>query len=181
MTPIRKCPVGLSLSRLLMTAVLCLSAAPAVAQSGSDLLPADQAGMEQCLQSASERGTRPEECLGFVQDPCMDSEEGQSTAGSVACVAREQSYWDRLLNQSYGRLRENGDDLANRTLRDLQRQWLAWREARCAFEAAQYDGGTYGNVVANLCFTSETARRAIDLTGMLPDREDPFRLESADQ
>ncbi len=151
MTPIRKCPVGLSLSRLLMTAGLYISATPALAQSGPDLLAADQAGMEQCLQSASERGARPEECLGFVQDPCMETEEGRSTAGSVACIAREHSYWDRLLNQSYGRLRENGDDLANRSLRDLQRQWLAWREARCAFEAAKYDGGTYANVVANLC------------------------------
>ena len=161
--------------------VTALLVTPAFAQSDPELLPADQAGMEQCLQFASERGTRPEECLGLVQDPCMDSEEGQSTAGSVACIAREHAYWDRLLNQSYGRLRENGDDLANRSLRDLQRQWLAWRQARCAFEAAQFEGGTYANVVANLCFTSETARRAIDLTGMLPDGEDPFRLEPADQ
>lgn len=154
-----------------------LIASPALAQSEPELLPADQAGMEQCLQSATERGVRAEECIGFVQDPCQETEDGQSTAGSIACIAREHAYWDRLLNQTYARLREAGSDDRNLALRDLQRQWLAWREARCAYEAQLYEGGTYGNVVANHCFTQETARRAIDLVGTLIEGEDLYRLD----
>lgn len=154
-----------------------LLSTPTFAEDTPDLLPADRAGMEQCLQSAAGRGARAEECLGFVQDSCMESEEGQSTAGSVACIAREHVYWDSLLNQSYGRLRDTGDDAADRGLRDLQRQWLDWRQARCAFEARQYEGGTFANVAANLCFTSETARRAMDLTGMLAEGDDNYRLD----
>jgi uncharacterized protein YecT (DUF1311 family) len=149
---------------------------PALAQDTPELLAEDQAGMEQCLNSATGRGARAEECLGFVQDPCMETDEGQSTAGSVACAAREHAFWDKLLNQSYQNLRDSLDDAGKSSLRDVQRQWLAWRQARCAFEAQQYEGGTFANVAANTCFTSETARRAIDLTQMLPEGGS-FRLE----
>jgi uncharacterized protein YecT (DUF1311 family) len=157
----------------LLPLVLC----PALAQDGPDLLPEDRAGMEQCLQSARGRGARADECIGFVQDPCQETPDGQSTAGSVACIAREHAFWDRLLNQTYAQLREAGTDEPNADLRDLQREWLAWREARCAYEAQQYEGGTYANVAANHCFTQETARRAIDLGAMLTEDEEPYLLE----
>ena len=163
--------------RWLALVVGCWLVLPAHAQDGPDLLPEDQAAMEQCLQSAFERGVREEECIGFVQDPCQETPDGQSTAGSVGCIAREHAFWDRLLNQSYARLREAGSAEQNVALRDLQRQWLAWREARCAYEAQLYEGGTYGNVVANHCFTQETARRAIDLVGTMVEGENRYRLE----
>ena len=156
--------------------VVCLLAAPALAQSGAQLDSADRAAMEQCLQSAAERGARPDECIGFVQNPCFETEEGQTTMGSVECISRELAYWDGLLNQSYRRLRETGTDEQNAGLRDLQRQWLAWREARCDYEAALYEGGSLANVVANQCFTQETARRAIDLTAMIQQGDDDYRL-----
>ena len=133
--------------------------------------------MEQCLQSAAGRGARAEECIGFVQDSCQATEQGQTTAGSIECIAREHAYWDRLLNQSYRRLRESGSDEQNGALRDLQRQWLAWREARCAYEAQLYEGGSLGSVVANQCFAQETARRAIDLTATFMEGDDRYRLE----
>lgn len=165
----------MNLDRIVVALALFASASPALAQE--DLLPADKAGMEQCLQSAAGRGARADECIGFVQDPCQETEDGQSTAGSVACIAREHAFWDRLLNQSYARLRETGTGDRNAALRDLQRQWLAWREARCAYEAQQYEGGTYANVAANGCFTLETARRAIDLTAMVAEDAEAYRLE----
>ena len=62
-----------------------------LAQDGPALDPADRAGMEQCLQSAAGRGARTDECIGFVQDPCGETPDGQSTAGSVACIAREHA------------------------------------------------------------------------------------------
>jgi uncharacterized protein YecT (DUF1311 family) len=134
--------------------------------------------MEDCLASALRRGWRVETCVGVVQDPCRETPEGQSTAGTIECLSREHAYWDRLLNQSYRRLRETGDDDRNEALRDVQRQWIAFRAARCAWEAEPFEGGTNAGVVTSLCFGEETARRAIDLTRMLiPNFEAPYRLE----
>jgi uncharacterized protein YecT (DUF1311 family) len=133
--------------------------------------------MEQCLQSTEERGVRAHECIGFVEDACAESEEGQTTAGMIACIAREHAFWDALLNQSYQRLREAETETRATELRALQRQWLAWREARCAWEAGAYEGGTFANVVANECFLTETARRAIDLSDALDEADDRFRLD----
>ena len=145
-----------------------------------DLVPADQAGMEQCLQSAYERGARPEVCIGFVYNPCAETVEGQTTVGMIGCVDREHGFWDRLLNQSYRRLGNTRDEGEEEALRDLQRQWLAWRDARCDWEASLYEGGTLARVVANQYFTEETARRAIDLTEAILEDGDNYRLEESE-
>jgi uncharacterized protein YecT (DUF1311 family) len=133
--------------------------------------------MEQCLQSTEERGVRAHQCTGFVADPCMETEEGQNTAGMIMCIAREHAYWDALLNQSYRKLRESEENMRVEELRDLQRRWLAWREDRCAWEAGAHEGGSFANVVSNDCFLEETARRAIDLSNALEAADERFRLE----
>ena len=156
--------------------LLLVWAGPALAQS-TELYPEDQAGLEQCLQSAWERGARPEECIGFVEAPCLDTEEGQSTAGMVGCAAREHAFWDALLKQTYQELRDGATEEEQVELRDLQRLWLDWRQERCAYEAVQYEGGTFANVVANRCFLEETARRAIDLVETIEEDNDRFRLD----
>lgn len=56
---------------------------------------------------------------------------------------------------------------------------MDWREARCAYEVVEFEGGTMANVIANQCFMEETARRAIDLAQQSID-EDRFRLTLAE-
>ena len=166
-------------SRIVAWFVLSLLGSPSHAQELADLLPADQAGMEQCLTSADERGARKEECIGFVQGPCTDTDEGQTPEGIIQCLAREHGYWDRLLNQSYHRLQATIEEDEKNTLRDLQRQWLAWRDARCQWETFRHEeGGSLAQIVANECYTEETARRAIDLTEAIVEGGD-YRLESS--
>lgn len=75
-----------------VTAVLALSFAMvgfALAQDDPELRAEDQETMESCLESAVGSGTRPEACVGSVQEPCVE-DSGGATPELVECSAREQ-------------------------------------------------------------------------------------------
>jgi uncharacterized protein YecT (DUF1311 family) len=131
--------------------------------------------MEACLQAATEQGERADRCVGAVQDPCLE-EAGGVTYTMIECTAREHAFWDALLNQSYGELRAIEEASGGTELRDLQRQWLKWREADCAWAASGFEGGTFANFVANECFSRSTARRALDLSNSIEETDHRFRL-----
>jgi uncharacterized protein YecT (DUF1311 family) len=156
----------------LLACVLLIS--PAFAEDRPELRPEDRDALEACLQSSLDDGARQEICIVAVQGPCTD-EGGGSTYEMLECIGREHAFWDKLLNQSYKRLQsyaEGGDT----ELKDLQRRWIGWREARCAYEAKSAEGGTLANVIASQCFMEETARRAIDLAAETGE-DDRFKLQ----
>ncbi|TDX28562.1 MULTISPECIES: lysozyme inhibitor LprI family protein [Rhodovulum] len=53
-------------------------------------------------------------------------------------------------------------------LLDAQRKWIAFRDAACAVEAAQYQGGSIQPLVHAECLRRLTERRTADLRGVLP-------------
>ncbi|MDO5706627.1 MAG: lysozyme inhibitor LprI family protein [Paracoccus sp. (in: a-proteobacteria)] len=111
-------------------------------------------------------------CIGKASDPCMDS----STVGMVGCLAQETDQWDGLLNAAYQVLTadaENADKelegtgltvpLSAPALQQMQRAWIAFRDAACDYEAATWQGGTGAGPAAQHCLMDLTARQALRL------------------
>lgn len=67
---------------------------------------------------------------------CLGRDEGQTTAGSIACTADAIGAWDKRLNDTYQAAMKALDPKSRELLRTAQRQWLAFRNA----EAMAQDG-----------------------------------------
>jgi uncharacterized protein YecT (DUF1311 family) len=98
---------------------------------------------------------------------------GQTTVGMVSCLDRERAVWDGWLNtvyqQLYARLAVEdaqtpsyAPDQASALLQ-MQRAWIAFRDARCAYEASQWGGGTGAGPASVSCHLDATARQMLYL------------------
>lgn len=117
------------------------------------------------------------DCIGMASTRCLYGPVGgSSTVGMAACLDAELRQWDSMLNDAYQRLRaldaasdaEMGDSLPGvprlvPSLRDMQRAWIAFRDAACTYEAAQWGGGTGAGPASTQCLMELTARRALAL------------------
>jgi uncharacterized protein YecT (DUF1311 family) len=110
------------------------------------------------------------ECIGIVADPCPNA-PGANTFTIVACHMREQKIWDGYLNQWYGEVEKRlADDAAALTaLKDAQRAWIAFRDAKCDYWEKRYAGGTFASVVTGDCMRVETGRRALEMRAIFDD------------
>ena len=117
-------------------------------------------------------------CIGDAAAVCMEvSEGGFSTVAMGGCLSRELQVWDRLLNAEYGRVvafaqardadRPEGFNVPamEPALREMQRDWIAFRDSSCTWERVQWGGGTGGGPATNACLLRMTAEQAIFLKG----------------
>ncbi|TQV69545.1 DUF1311 domain-containing protein [Aliiroseovarius halocynthiae] len=121
------------------------------------------------------------ECIGVAAQACMiDSRIGGSTAGMSACFGKELDYWDARLNNAYSALMERletsdaemselGSSAPKQVpaLRDMQRAWITFRDAKCDFERSNWGGGTGGGPATLACLMQETAEQAFHLESQL--------------
>ena len=153
--------------RGLLVVLAALAASPALAKDRPDARAS--AAIQDCVKSKSATGMG-ETCIGIVSGPCLDKAADPSTAGMVACVARERAVWDDILNETYNRLRAKLDDKQQQKLRDMQRAWIAARDATCGFYWDFYQG-TMASPMSAGCVNKETAERALFLLGFLNEAE----------
>lgn len=165
-------------------AALCLAAlcAPGLAQQDSTVFEgpvADVSIVEACLENAMiarEDGVAADlhDCIWLAANACMKQPGGNSTAGMIGCTAQETDYWDMLLNQSYQqRMAEAQDwrpddipggteDIAPATLlRQMQRDWIAYRDLMCSWRSDPWQGGSIVNVLRAGCMLDATAEQAL--------------------
>lgn len=146
------------------------------AQEGPVYDPAILAG---CL-AARGPGMDREACIGLGAEACQGTPGGWSTVGMSNCLNEELQDWDRRLNATYQRLLDEqaAMDADNRTyaphlpsgvetLRATQRAWMPFRDAACAWEAAQWGGGTGAGPARLACLMGLTARQALFLEARL--------------
>lgn len=98
------------------------------------------------------------EMFGPNYRPCGDA---PSTLAILACVQEKAETADRRLNAAYRALRERIDPAQSQKLREAQRLWIRYRDANCAFYAAQE--GSIGRVQAAECLRAMTEDRAQEL------------------
>ncbi len=117
---------------------------------------------------------RVSECFGTSANRCMaDTPGGYSTVGEGACLSEEAAFWDGQLNATYQFLREQDGRQDTETgdfgpsqveaLREMQRAWITFRDATCAYEASQWGGGTGQGPAYAACLLRETASQTIYL------------------
>lgn len=149
---------------------------PATAQDGPDY---DGQVLQTCLERASGKSQRGA-CIGVAADACAMTEAGQSTIGLGYCFSSEWEDWDQRLNAAYQALliqqAEVADDNAAfnpnipnavDTMREMQRHWIAFRDAACTWEAVQWGGGTGQGPASAECMMRLTAQQTLLLEGTL--------------
>ncbi|MBK4215839.1 DUF1311 domain-containing protein [Paracoccus caeni] len=159
---------------------LALLAAPAMAQED---LQIDAAILDTCLEATSaEQGDDAESCIGLAAQKCMESPGGDTTAGMSICTGKELDLWDAKLNESYRALTAKAeatdremDELGSAAekqqplLRDMQRNWIGFRDAACGFERSQWGGGSGGGPAGVGCMLDMTARQYLRLDRYLDE------------
>ncbi len=151
-----------------VTAFLALFAVPVQAQD----LVYDFALSEACAATKADV-LEKYRCIGEAAGACMEATEGGwSTLGQSACFEAEWQDWDARLNNAYGaliaRLKDEDAAMASESwsppsqaeaLRAMQRAWIAYRDASCAYEAAKWTGGTGAGPATVACLAYETGRQ----------------------
>lgn len=136
----------------------------------------DQNATTSCLADA---GTIVERraCIGLSADACADASVGGfNTRSMTACLKFEYDLFDDMLNAEYGIVHDLAQDLDKQDngnsfddvsmvdrLVQMQRAWIAYRDATCAYEQRQFDGGTLGQLVHIDCLTQLTAEQTFRL------------------
>lgn len=121
-----------------------------------------------------------EDCIGDAAERCMsESEGGDTTVGMSQCLQAEAQWWDTVLNATYGELlafskeadAANGAEVPSQetALRDMQRAWIGYRDAKCGFERSQWDRGSGAGPAVAACLMEETAQQARVLKSALPE------------
>lgn len=167
--------------RILMftaTAFMLAAAAPSWAQTAA---PADTAGqaapaktaepgydeaiITDCLAKNADGGSL---CMGTASFKCMMAPGGIATAGMHDCFKKETAQWDGLLNDAYDELTAEPGARSD-ALQAVQRDWIAFVDSACAWEAGAYEGGTLAGTAGGACRMMRTATRALELRGYLQE------------
>jgi uncharacterized protein YecT (DUF1311 family) len=93
------------------------------------------------------------------QDKCDRNDDSQQMMN--LCAGLDYQAADKRLNATYagivGDLRGDGKTLG--LLRKTQRAWIAFRDAECAYAAADSEGGSIYPMLVSMCLTKVTNER----------------------
>ena len=95
---------------------------------------------------------------------CMDN--ASSTVAMSGCIQAETKLQDAQLNRVYKQLLAKLEAAPQKSLRDVQRQWIAYRDGNCKFHV-QASGGTMAQLEGAMCVMDMTRERAAELERVL--------------
>ncbi|MQG93788.1 lysozyme inhibitor LprI family protein [Pseudomonas sp. MN1F] len=95
---------------------------------------------------------------------CMD--KASSTQAMSSCIQAETQLQDQRLNRVYKQLMAKLDSAPQQSLRDVQRQWIGYRDANCKFHV-QATGGTLAQLEGGMCMLDMNRERAAELERVL--------------
>lgn len=119
--------------------------------------------IDACLtKQAAASQPKPDKCVGMIKGPCDDAISAGGEAAHATCSDNETAAWDVLLNRRWASLAASMDKDKFDALKSVQKIWLTYRDAKCAFLATN-DDTMMGYMAAADCRMDETARRTIEL------------------
>ncbi|WP_028695968.1 lysozyme inhibitor LprI family protein [Pseudomonas cremoricolorata] len=95
---------------------------------------------------------------------CMD--KASSTSLMSTCIQSESARQDARLNQAYKQLMGKLAAPKQKTLREVQRNWITYRDSNCTFWGRLNDG-TISQLDGAMCIKDMTESRAHELERML--------------
>lgn len=137
--------------------------------------------LDLCLSGEGAQQDGADSCIGLISNKCLEGTM-ETTMDNLRCDAEEIAVWDRRLNVAYKSLQQiykqndaemseyDGFNRANE-LREVQRAWIVWRDAKCDFAYGEFRGGTMGKLSASYCQTALTAERALELEDLLSNAQ----------
>ncbi|PTV97623.1 uncharacterized protein YecT (DUF1311 family) [Rhodobacter aestuarii] len=160
-----------------------LAAFPLTAQA-DEAFPIHYDGqvLDRCLANTVPEARR--DCIGKAADACMQATpEGASNAGMGLCAGFEHDDWDARLNAAYQSLmaveKAQDADMADLgssvpqmapALQEMQRAWIAYRDAACTYEVSQWGGGTGSGPAWAFCTMQMTGEQTLVLLARLADK-----------
>ena len=117
-----------------------------------------------CAASAAVDPAAVEARYSNTMQACLDSAEGMSTHGQIACVGTEHQRQDAVLNAAYRSAMGKLNPRQKGKLQAAQRAWMAFRDAECIAQQDE-DWGSLSTVSANFCVLRMTVERTIALEG----------------
>lgn len=106
--------------------------------------------------------------LSQAHSKCVDKSDGV-TSMMLDCDGKEYKAQDAKLNKMYKSAMSKLDAQGKNKLKNAQRLWVQYRDAKCSFYEG-LSGGTVDALYASGCTVQETALRAQeleDIVGML--------------
>ncbi len=148
--------------RAAVEACLALVTANAEKAAQASATEDERPGPEGRLAAASkDAASRHDSCIGAVTLRCQQEPGGATTHGMIACNEREWAVWDERLNRVYKEALDGAEPRLVASLRKTQRNWLAWREGRCALPGIVNEGGSIVGPLFTGCMLETTARQAL--------------------
>ena len=168
--------IGAVIRNTLLAAAVFWGPMAGLAQADEDLLARYGPLVDACF-ARSETAT---ECIGIAAAACTEGEEGgQTTIGIAGCNQAETEAWDAHLNAEYqatmawAKAADAGEavyfpEYAIRAdkLLAAQRAWIAFRDAECGLEYAQWGSGSMRHIAGTDCRMRMTGERAAQLRAM---------------
>lgn len=142
--------------------VVCATASAGPLLTKSQIAKAAR-DIEACLDKQDDDA----KCVGIIQGPCDDAISAGGEAAHATCAENETAARDVLLNKTWSFMPAYVGDIRFALLKDMQRQWLAYRDAKCAFLGTA--NGSWGLMLAAFCRLDETARRTRELRDILDE------------
>ncbi len=90
------------------------------------------------------------------------SRNAHGSADELACLDAEFRRQDACLNRIYKMVRAKIQPSRRKALRDLQRRWIAYRDAKCTFFNHE-TSGSGGVMDVAQCLVDETIERTVEL------------------
>ena len=135
--------------------------------------PAPASDVATCVAAADGFAAR-RACVGQVSLACQDEGDGGvTTAGMVMCANRERAQWEALRDAALAALRARESAAQTAARERALSAHAAWSQARCAYDASLYEGGSMAIYAAAACEMGQTADIALTLHlrahDLLPD------------
>ena len=99
----------------------------------------------------------------------VNCDSAQTTADIVDCASREYQAADKKLNSAYQALRSRLDRQQQKRITDAELAWIKFRDAACAYEAGEFEGGSAAGYTETFCLARTTRQRTKELEGYLQD------------
>ena len=105
-----------------------------------------------------------------AQEPDLDCRDPRTQVEMNLCAVRDFDAADAEMNRVYTRLRAALDAEERPRLVEVQRAWLRFRDLQCAFESADFEGGSMRPFLHSSCMAGLTTERTRQLAAMLKEK-----------